>query len=364
MHRWLLGPSLSRYLRVRPEDGPPLVRRDVDFFETKQLLKEHLLGTILERALDGMADQVARPAPPPPKVSTALVPAPRGVTLPVAVGYYVYAITLYTPDLWLAERGVDPTHPIYRYPFGKAQALISKVSLEEFGERALQLNLNDRAWFRDTVERHNRVLAAVQTQGPLVPMRVCTICDSLENLKAFLQEHYDDFVLTLGVVEGKKEWEIEVYCNERKLRLLTEKASSRVRALQAEIAGKPAEETGALHSELERVVAEETRAVCRACIRHSNGALSGEAEGTAILPVAAGRTWHGKRLIFHAAYLIHPAQGDGFEQQVKQLQKSYESLGFEFLPRGPLPATRFSEQFEPARAPTTREMPARVLLAS
>ncbi len=355
MHRWLLGPSLSHYLRVRPEAPCPDAYPEKSLQETKQLLKEHLLDTILERALGEMEGS----APPPPARQPALHPVvtpsvalaapPKPVSEPAAIGYYIYAVTLYTPDLWLAERGVDPTYPIYRYPFAKAQALISKVSLDEFGEKSLQLNLNDQAWFRDTVEKHNRVLAAVQSQGAIVPMRVCTICDSLESLKAFLKEHYDDFILTLGVIEGKKEWELQVLCNERKLRLLTEKASNRVRALQAEMTGKSPDEARRLRAELERVVVEETRAVCRACLRHSNGALTGYADGTAILPVVAERSAQGQRLIFNAAYLVNPEHTDSFARQVAQLQKSYESLGFEFVLAGPQPATHFQEADNPSR---------------
>ncbi len=369
MHRWLLGPSLSHYLKVRPEAPAPVADPDKSLQETKQLLKEHLLDSILERALGEMGGV----APPPPAVHAPstypTVVAPTGVSAlppvvaPAAIGYYVYAVTLYTPDLWLAERGVDPTYPIYRYPFGKAQALISKVSLDEFGEKSLQLNLNDQAWFRDTVDKHNRVLAAVQSQGAIVPMRVCTICDSLESLKAFLKEHYDDFILTLGVIEGKMEWELQVLCNERKLRLLTEKASNRVRALQGEITGKPPDEARRLRAELERVVAEETRAVCRACIRHSNGALTGYADGTAILPVVAERSPQGQRLIFNAAYLVNPEHTDSFARQVAQLQKSYESLGFEFVLAGPQPAAHFQEAENTARS-LARSAPGQVLLTT
>ncbi|MDZ4701559.1 MAG: GvpL/GvpF family gas vesicle protein [Rhodothermales bacterium] len=369
MHRWLLGPSLSHYLRVRPEAPAPIAYPDKSLQETKQLLKEHLLDSILERALGEM--EGSAPPPPPtkhpayPVVASSLAvaaPAPR-VAQPAAIGYYIYAVTLYTPDLWLAERGVDPTYPIYRYPFGKAQALISKVSLDEFGEKSLQLNLNDQAWFRGTVEKHNRVLAAVQSQGAIVPMRVCTICDSLESLKAFLKEHYEDFMLTLGVIEGRMEWELQVLCNERRLRLLTEKASNRVRALQAEMTGKPPDEARRLRTELERVVAEETRAVCRACIRHSNGALTGYTDGTAILPVVAERSPQGQRLIFNAAYLVNPEHTDSFARQVRQLQKSYASLGFDFVLAGPQPAAHFQDAGNPSRS-LARPAPAQAILTT
>ncbi len=341
MHSWLLGPSLSHYLRVRPEDPPPVSEDDTDLQETKKLLKEHLLDSIFERALD----DIQEPPPSPPAVAvrnTAIAEAARDV--PAPTGYYIYAITHLNADLWLSERGVDPTYPIYRYPVGQAQALISKVSLDQFGEKVLQLNLNDRVWFREVVEKHNRVLAAVQSQGSIVPMRVCTICDSLDSLKAFLREHYDDFVLTLGIVEGRKEWTLRVFCNERKLRLLTEKASSRVRALQGQMAGKPAEEVALLREELEHVIAEETRAVCRACIRHSNGTLTAFADGTAIVPVRQEPGGAGQRLIFHSAYLINRAGTETFVQQVDQLRRSYESLGFEFGLEGPSAPAHFSQE--------------------
>src|SRR5213078_2128486 len=77
------------------------------------------------------------------------------------LGYYVYGVVSaggedLPPDL----PGVDPRYPATLVGEGGLAAIVSRVSLEEFGEERLRDNLNDVAWLEDKARAHEEVLDA------------------------------------------------------------------------------------------------------------------------------------------------------------------------------------------------------------
>ncbi len=273
------------------------------------------------------------------------------------VGYYVFAITLGHFEFQLPDLSIDEAYPLFVFPFGNAQAIISKVPLSVYSDKALQAKLNDPAWFESTLRKHTQILGQVQTQASIVPMRVCTICDSKDGLDAFLREHHDDFVSTLELIEGYYSWHFSIYCNEPRLRTLTAKASNRVRAIQAEMAGKTRVAGQPLHEKLEAVLEEEARSVCKACVKHSHGTLSVISSKNLVQSLSedqAGDTQ--KREIFRCDYLVSVAQKDNFKKEIGVLVESYKSLGFELEIDGPYSPAKFAgRKVLPAREGRVQE---------
>ena len=151
---------------------------------------------------------------------------PESVDSVTGPGYYIFAITLGHMDVQLPDLTVYGGNSLFVFPFGNAQAIISEVPLDVYSEEALQSRLNDPAWFEQTLRTHTDVLSMIQAQVSIVPMRVCTICDTVHGLDAFLKEHHDDFVSTLQLIEGNHSWRFSIFCNEPRLRKLTAKASN------------------------------------------------------------------------------------------------------------------------------------------
>ncbi len=402
MSDWLTGPSLGQYLKVRPGDKVQHVgstkTTEKGLHSTKQILKEHMVDSFFERALHQInperevevkEDEVAvleEPFVAPVNVEPlhdvvphepiyeaelplddsflvvdentyveeAPSPAAPASTKDTRVGYYVFAIMLGQFEFELPDISIESGYPLFAFPFGSAQAVISKVPLNIYSEEALQAKLNDPSWFEETLRTHTQILGQVQAQASIVPMRVCTICDSMRGLEAFLNEHHDDFVSTLELIDGNHSWRFNIYCNEPRLRTLTAKASNRVRAIQAEIAGKSKKDAQPLHEKMEAVLEEEARSVCKACVKHSHGTLSSLASKNQVQPLTeeqAGET--SRRDIFRCDYLISIANKESFKKEIFTLIESYKSLGFELEIEGPhspaqfagrkvLPATSFT----------------------
>ncbi len=406
MPDWLTGPSLGQYLKVRPGDNtqpaqaaPAATQEEGEGLgSTKQLLKEQMVDSFFERALhqiepespdalditdvvsdgappaieslvegvshepifevaeplddlvqvaeqDSYGDEVPGAHLPPDIVEEAYEEHTVDVVEPSKVGYYIFAITLGQYDFQLPDLSIDADYPLFVFPFGDAQAVISEVPLDVYSEEALQSKLNDPAWFEQTLRQHTKILSRVQAQVSIVPMRVCTICDSMEGLKAFLGEHHEDFVSTLQLIEGNHSWRFSIFCNEPRLRTLTAKASNRVRAIQAEMAGKSRVAGQPLHEKLEGVLEEEARSVCKACVKHSHGTLSVVSSRNMVQSFTeheAGEA--GKREIFRCDYLVSTGQREAFEKEIASLIEAYKSLGFELEVAGPHAAAQFASR--------------------
>lgn len=259
------------------------------------------------------------------------------------VGYYVFAITLGQFEFQLPGMSMDDAYPLFVFPFGSAQAVIAKVPLEVYSEHALQARLNDAAWFEQTLRKHNKILGQIQSQTSIVPMRVCTICDSMEGLEAFLNQHHDDFVSTLQLIESNRTWRFRVYCNEPRLRKLTARASNKLRAIQAEMAGKSEEEAQALYEKMEAVLEEEARSVCKACVKHSHGTLASIAVKNKVVSFPQDESGTPqKREIFRCDYLVSVLKKNAFGNELTSLIESYKALGFELEVEGPGSPAQFA----------------------
>ena len=264
---------------------------------------------------------------------------------PIQNGYYVFAITLNQYEYDLPEAELADGFPLFVYGFGKIQAILSEIPLKDYGEQALQLKLNDPSWFEITLRKHNSILGMIQKVASMVPMRICTICDTSDALTAFLNEHHDDFVNTLELIEGNQSWTFVITCNRRKLRLLTKKASNRVRAIQAEVSGKSPEEVHSLYIKLEEVLEEEARSVCKACVKHSHGTLSSFASKNLIHTLSGEDAQHeDQQEIFKCEYLISNQSKESFLTELQSLKESYKSLGFDLQVDGPYPPSQFTER--------------------
>ncbi len=105
-------------------------------------------------------------------------------------GYYVYGIVEgdgSQPVEGLPEEGIDPAYPVYAlqpsaisHQPSAISAIVSKVSLQEFGREELKANLNDIKWVEAKVLAHQRILDQVLAHHTLIPMRFCTIISKRE----------------------------------------------------------------------------------------------------------------------------------------------------------------------------------------
>jgi hypothetical protein len=90
-------------------------------------------------------------------------------------------------------------------------ALVSDVSLAEFGEAALRENLENLDWLDEVAREHHYVIDAAARLFPLLPVRLATVYSGDAALCAALAEHNGQLLDALRRVGGRVEWGVKAY---------------------------------------------------------------------------------------------------------------------------------------------------------
>jgi hypothetical protein len=231
-------------------------------------------------------------------------------------------------------RGVDPASRIELVGNDRLSAVMSRVSLEEFGEEALRRNFEDMAWLERTARAHQAVLdRALEGAAAIVPMRLCTIFEDEEHVGGMLERQRDVLVDALERVRDRREWSVKVLADPRAV-------EAGVRARDSTESAEPGT-AGAGHAyvarkRLERSLRERSRELLEAAAEEVHERLGKEAEAATLLPPQrrelSGRSGD---MILNAAYLVQLSRVDAFATAVEGLREGHRDLGLELVLTGP-----------------------------
>ena len=90
-------------------------------------------------------------------------------------------------------------------------ALVSDVSLAEFGEAALRENLENLDWLDEVAREHHYVIDAAARLFPLLPVRLATVYSGDDAVRAALAGHNTQLLDSLHRVGGRVEWGVKAY---------------------------------------------------------------------------------------------------------------------------------------------------------
>jgi hypothetical protein len=261
-------------------------------------------------------------------------------------GCYVYAIIPGNggePAQGLPSEGIDRAYPVRVLPVQDIQAVVSEVSLREFGQQALKVNVENMAWLENQVRAHEQVIQAVLDNHTVVPMRFCSIYRDESDLRAFLELRQNDFAQALARLQGKQEWGVKVYYEGATLAQKVSQVSDRVRALEEEIEGKSSGAAYFVRRKLEGAVAEEVERVSDQYAQCAHERLSSHATDSAINRLhnkdLGGRT---QEMVLNSAYLVAADLLAAFHVEVESLQREHGDLGFIYEITGPWPPYNFA----------------------
>jgi hypothetical protein len=180
--------------------------------EIRALLTSAFKASLLRQVVDELERGRGAPAPAA-VVESPLTPRPPEATAPPAgAACYVYAITpAGEPSPVLMQQGVDPAFPVEAVRVDDLQAIVSPVSLDEFGQAALGDRVADPQWVEAKVRAHDRIVKTVLSVGAVIPFRFCTVVRSAEDVRDLLARHHDRVAATLSELAGKTEWGVKVY---------------------------------------------------------------------------------------------------------------------------------------------------------
>ncbi|MFB9837916.1 GvpL/GvpF family gas vesicle protein [Actinoallomurus acaciae] len=231
---------------------------------------------------------------------------------------YVYGVCRGLPAEAVARvRGVADA-PVETLDAEGLTAVVSRVSLAEFGEDALRRNLEHLDWLEATARAHHAVVDAVAGRGVVVPLGLATVYRNEDRARGALRERHDEFAQALARITGRTEWGVKMYADLAEAASRTEEpAPADARPGTAYLRRRSAqrhdeEETRREVLTLAGRVDDElcTIATTRRLHRPQDQKLSGE------------RGW----MILNAAYLVDDERAEDFRTAVARLAETRPEL--------------------------------------
>jgi hypothetical protein len=281
----------------------------------------------------------AKGAEPKPRVDPVERDRPQPRPAEGEFGYYVYGVVSSRGAELPAElAGVDPRHPTVLIEDEGLAAIVSRVSLGEFGEEQLRDNLNDVEWLEDKARAHEEVLDAALSRMTVVPMRLCTIYRSETQVHEMLAGEREVFHDAIERLAGKTEWGVKLIAEPE---ALARAATARGAAASAEERGsegtaymnRKRREANAREEE-DRIAGEWTEAV------HER--FAGIAAEALLNPLQRPEvSGHVGEMLLNGVYLVDDREIENFRQHVERLAAEFRDLGAAVELTGPWPPYNF-----------------------
>jgi hypothetical protein len=228
-------------------------------------------------------------------------------------------------------RGIDPAFPVTVLRGDGLDAVISEVSLDEFGEDALRRNFEDLGWLERTARSHQAVLDHVLASRSLVPLRLCTIFADEASVRQMLERERPTLAAALERVRDRAEWSVKVLADPDAIR-----AAARERAG----AGAPGEASGGRayfeRKRLDRTAQEQAHAIADSAAGEIHRELERHAVATTMLPPQDRRlSGHTGEMVLNGAYLVDRAHAARFTEVAEGLAGRYAAVGIGLDLSGP-----------------------------
>jgi hypothetical protein len=244
---------------------------------------------------------------------------------------YMYAITRGLDRTTLTEIAGLGGHPLEVVEHRELAAVVSDVSLDEYGEEALRRNLEQLDWLEATARTHDAVVQALAAHGPTAPLRLATICLDDDGVRRRIDEWYAALQQVLDRIQGRVELSVKVFAPPPDQVAVTE----------------PPPDTapgGAEYLRRKKAAVEARRAAEAASLQAGetvHGALAELSVAGRRLPAQDPRlTGHVGTMLLNGAYLVERAEVPSFERRVKELAEQLPQVTVDV--RGPWPPYSFA----------------------
>lgn len=285
--------------------------------EVKELIRSAFKAVLLRRAVETMeAPRQDQSVPPPSKATSG------------ATARYVYAITDGAPAVDRLGGVTDSAPRILSHD--RLSAVVSDVSLGQFGAAALDEHLKNMGWVEQKVRAHDNVIKSVAAEATVIPCRFCTILADDDEVRRLLNRHGERLSSLLDSLRGRREWGVKAVA----------------RAIPDDGAAADDDDAGRAYltrrARKDRLRGEQARAADAAAeVCHEQ--LAAEAEQAVRLPARnASERPPGERLALNAAYLVPDASADGFHATAAALARQVQPMGLNIEVTGPWPPYNFA----------------------
>ena len=234
---------------------------------------------------------------------------------------------------------------IFSIPYKDIEAIVSGVSLKEFGSSEIQRRAaEDLEWIKDKALTHERVIetAMNNSDGLIIPMKFGAIFKDRESLRNSLKKDYWKFKDLCGSLQGKEEQSVKIYCQSELFENEIKKKSPIIQSKLEEIKSLPAGRQYFLEEEINEIAKREVKKSVNnytPLFLKRLKELAEEAKENKIL--GKELTQRNDPMVFNGAFLVKKEKVDKFQKEIQKLRAEYEKIGFTFESSGPWPPYNF-----------------------
>jgi hypothetical protein len=266
-------------------------------------------------------------------------------------GLYLYCIREKTENApEISIKGIDGEGETYTLLFRDLEAIVSRVSLEEFASEEIQRKAQeDLNWIKEKAVIHERVVEeAMRKNGKilnLVPMRFGTIFQDKVRLEETLKKDYSMVEEVLERIRGKQEWSVKLYLGDReKFKQMIKKNNETIVEKEREIASLPEGMAFFVEEELKEVISKEVEKELNKMMEGAFESLKKQAV-TAVKSKILGKELIGRQepMVLNAAYLVPEEKMEDFKKEAEDLNHKMQGKGFFIEYSGPWPVYNFTQ---------------------
>ena len=265
-------------------------------------------------------------------------------------GLYLYCIREKTENAQaFSPKGIDEKGEVFTLTHGELEAVVSKISLEEFGSSEIQKKAQeDLKWIKEKALLHQKVLEEAMKKNDkflaLIPMRFGIIFKEEAKLRQTIDKDYTTIKETLERIRGKQEWSVKVYLKdkERFAEVVKEK-NEPIKQKQKEITDLPEGMAFFMEEELKEVICKEAEKELNNFVEKLFEAFKKHALDC-IRNRILEKELTGRRepMVLNAAYLIPEERIEDFKKEIGDINQKMQAKGFYLEYSGPWPAYNFA----------------------
>jgi Gas vesicle synthesis protein GvpL/GvpF len=303
--------------------------------EAVALLRDHLVRA----ALAGPSRPVRREEAPASAPAASASPAASGD------GVLLWAYCVVDAGAPMSLDGLHGVHgeaPVEVVAAGELAVLVSRVPRADFAAEPLREHLNDLPWLERVARAHERVLDAALRATTVVPLRLCTIYESDERVRAMLADDHEALAEALTFLANRQEWGAKVLLDRERLLVSdgpdlsgrTEGGAYLERRRLDRQARERAEEQAA-----------EIAQVAHARLRH------GTVDAVTRPPQNRDLSGHEGEMVVNAAYLVEADDIGALRERAASIERDFAHLGARVELTGPWPPYNFLPRHGAAAQP-------------
>jgi gas vesicle protein GvpL/GvpF len=246
-------------------------------------------------------------------------------------------------DAGTVPAGVAPGVPVALVTEGKLAAVVSEVSLSDFGTGRFEKNLQDPAWAAERVMRHEQVAEFLARHEPVVPLRFGVLYTSPEPIRQMLSRRRDQLEGVLDRITDREEWGLNILSDAKTLQERLVQLSPRLAELQSRAAQSTPGQAYLLEKKLESLRSIEGKSETRRMVKEIREEVETHTDGIKDISIREVESKQHPAMVGKWSCLVSRKARKRFHSMARKLAKKYAPYGLKFELTGPWPPYNFSE---------------------